>query len=565
MRKPGKTPSTAATFLLVALIALVALIGAWWGVEALTPYRLQPQPLRIGMFGLLVAVSLGAGALVARRVVNGAAAANRDPLEGVPEVDPDRLSRLAKAARANEDPMAQSGAPDAEYAEPDDPAAPAVIEAARHRPIVFREAFPPVRGQVLSHYGGVPSAPAGFAWPRFAFEDGERPLTFMMQWDCRELAGQDVTGLLPRDGLLQFYVDLRWQDMDAFRFIHVPGDPSGWQPIEPPADLPPLYGDQTAWMVRHCSRHLPAGEQACPVLLPRWPFTPLAFDYPVESEEDWFWSENSSAERLIQLQNSLGDPPVGYHPGKTYQDGPRPFPAFPHDWAAVRIACATVLDTLTKPLGRLPDSIGKLDDAAREARIAEIKAEAAELYTFAAGHPLGGKVPADLSDQIWEWLAPLNGLYFASQLAKESANTSLGLGSDAAGAIPAELLDAVWSGHALGLAYMRDEYAHEYLKRCGDGVERSEAERRYAEEKAAGTLPQTRQIHAPTPNHMFGPPAFVQGDVEPFIADHLLLLEFSSRSAIGIELGDGVIQYLIRPADLKAGRFDRVQVVASAY
>lgn len=47
--------------------------------------------------------------------------------------------------------------------------------------------------------------------------------------------------------------------------------------------------------------------------------------------------------------------------------------------------------------------------------------------------------------------------------------------------------------------------------------------------------------------------------------DHLTLLEMTTSSEIHFELGDGVIQCLIRPEDLKARRFDRVVVVASSY
>jgi uncharacterized protein YwqG len=64
---------------------------------------------------------------------------------------------------------------------------------------------------------------------------------------------------------------------------------------------------------------------------------------------------------------------------------------------------------------------------------------------------------------------------------------------------------------------------------------------------------------------MFGPPSYVQGDIEPYVQDWLLLLELSSRKPVGHEFGEGVLQFMIRPADLKERRFDRVKLVASAY
>jgi len=72
-------------------------------------------------------------------------------------------------------------------------------------------------------------------------------------------------------------------------------------------------------------------------------------------------------------------------------------------------------------------------------------------------------------------------------------------------------------------------------------------------------------VFAPTPNRMFGPPTYVQGYVEEYLDEWLLLLELVSRDSIGFGLGDGVIQFMIRPRDLAAGRFDQVEVIASGY
>jgi hypothetical protein len=64
---------------------------------------------------------------------------------------------------------------------------------------------------------------------------------------------------------------------------------------------------------------------------------------------------------------------------------------------------------------------------------------------------------------------------------------------------------------------------------------------------------------------MFGPPSYVQGDVEEYLEQWVLLLELSSRRPIGLEFGEGVLQFLMRPADLREGRFDKAMLVASAY
>jgi uncharacterized protein YwqG len=46
---------------------------------------------------------------------------------------------------------------------------------------------------------------------------------------------------------------------------------------------------------------------------------------------------------------------------------------------------------------------------------------------------------------------------------------------------------------------------------------------------------------------------------------HLLLLELSSNEALGHHFGEGVYQFWITPADLRARRFDKVQLTADAY
>jgi hypothetical protein len=57
----------------------------------------------------------------------------------------------------------------------------------------------------------------------------------------------------------------------------------------------------------------------------------------------------------------------------------------------------------------------------------------------------------------------------------------------------------------------------------------------------------------------------VQGHVEELVEDHLLLLELGSGSGPEHHFGEGVLQYLITPEDLAAGRFDRVKAVLSSY
>lgn len=65
-----------------------------------------------------------------------------------------------------------------------------------------------------TRFGGVPDTPKDFNWPTFetsTFLDNEvkpRPLTFLAQFNCAELAPFDKEGLLPKEGVLSFFYEM---------------------------------------------------------------------------------------------------------------------------------------------------------------------------------------------------------------------------------------------------------------------------------------------------------------------------------------------------------------------
>lgn len=70
-----------------------------------------------------------------------------------------------------------------------------------------------------SHFGGAPDVPDNFIWPVFetdTFDDETvkpRPLSFIAQFNCQELAAYDTEGLLPKTGVLSFFYETysqRW-------------------------------------------------------------------------------------------------------------------------------------------------------------------------------------------------------------------------------------------------------------------------------------------------------------------------------------------------------------------
>lgn len=91
----------------------------------------------------------------------------------------------------------------------------------RHRREMIRlEMGDPDGGGIgATRFGGAPDVPAGFVWPTFetaTYGDDEvkaRPLAFLAQFNCAQLAPLDRDGLLPRAGLLSFFYELdsqRW-------------------------------------------------------------------------------------------------------------------------------------------------------------------------------------------------------------------------------------------------------------------------------------------------------------------------------------------------------------------
>ncbi len=65
----------------------------------------------------------------------------------------------------------------------------------------------------VSRFGGTPDVPQDFEWPYYfgnsVFDDVEkdRPLSFLVQFDCEELSRFDEEGLLPKTGLLSFFYE----------------------------------------------------------------------------------------------------------------------------------------------------------------------------------------------------------------------------------------------------------------------------------------------------------------------------------------------------------------------
>jgi uncharacterized protein YwqG len=88
-----------------------------------------------------------------------------------------------------------------------------------------------------SKLGGRPDLPAGVEWPRL----GDEPLSFIAQFDCRELQRFEAGTLLPPDGVLSFFYDAEQQpwgydprDAGAARVLYHPASAGLSRRTHPP-------------------------------------------------------------------------------------------------------------------------------------------------------------------------------------------------------------------------------------------------------------------------------------------------------------------------------------------
>ena len=162
-----------------------------------------------------------------------------------------------------------------------------------------------------SKFGGAPDVPEGFEWPTW----NEKPLGFLAQINLKEMAGFDVEGLLPKSGLLLFFMSFDEEN--------------------------PIWGyanQREGWQVFYClaqsiqrSQFLASGQSILPAmsLKPKVAWTlPFASEDEIEAcfdeespnycgeDDDWeytdfhdeFCEEHSNFNKIGGWPNTLQDP-----------------------------------------------------------------------------------------------------------------------------------------------------------------------------------------------------------------------------------------------------------------
>ena len=185
--------------------------------------------------------------------------------------------------------------------------------------------FVPAQGKLAvgaSKFGGRPDVPADFIWPVFETDTREddqvkeRPLAFLAQFDCAQLAPLDPEGLLPKEGLLSFFYELesqRWgydpKDAGCARVFWFEGPLA---PAEFPAELEEDFRLPELAAQLSGATDAPDFQDACPAL--EYPWTAndyrifdqarreLGMDYPANRSQLLGWPDIIQNNMTLQCE-----------------------------------------------------------------------------------------------------------------------------------------------------------------------------------------------------------------------------------------------------------------------
>lgn len=413
---------------------------------------------------------------------------------------------------------------------PDPPIHEAIL-ASRRQAILFRQIVPPNHDPAhLSFFGGLPIAPSGFQWPR-----GEsRPYHFIMQVDCSAVPADGRLGIFPGDGILYVFLDLEWGHEDLFRVIWEPGPAQDWAEIALPHDLPHTFS-KLSW-------RWPQSDADWPRLLPKWPFDPVLIeggslpDEPLPDDEEEFdetyaWPGTIDPKQAIPaIEGAVVQSRYWYQRGQPIKDR-RPFAGFPHDWNAVRITTGLIAERMERTVSDARNRrFRELSDEEFASKLADAQLGLHDWTDRALAAAAFDEVPPAERDQFWLWVQEHDWLTWMpmTYAGNLSVEASLSAGPEAAARIPLDVVDYIRSRHALA----------------------SEIE---------------SKVYINIPDRMLAPPTSVQDNLDRYVREFILLLELSSNEGLAHYFAEGVYQFWIRPEDLAARRFDRVELGTTAY
>jgi hypothetical protein len=336
-------------------------------------------------------------------------------------------------------------------------------------------------------------------------------------------------GIFPDQGIVYLFLDLEWGEGNPFRVIYEPGPSQGWAEIGSPSDLPHAFDSKLAW-------RWPQSDTQWPRLLPKWPFDPVLIegaplpDNQEAFDESYVWPGTiNTNEAIPAIEGAVVEYRSWYKAGTPNRD--RPFANFPQDWNTVRITTGLVAKGMKHeiPAARTRH-FRELSDEEFAAKVTEAQDSLSSWSNRASTARAFDSVPETERDEFWSWIQEHEWLtrLVMTDASNLSVEASLSAGPEAAARIPLDVVDYIRSRHALATQTERG-------------------------------------LHIRIPDRMLAAPVDVQADIEERAREFLLLLELSSDEGLAHYFGEGVYQFWIRPDDLAARRFDRVELTTTAY
>lgn len=442
----------------------------------------------------------------------------------------------------------------------------ALLHGTAYESVAFKHQFPP-RFPILgrTYFGGLPTAPADFSWPR---APGGTPFTFMAQVDCSELPDFRLRKFLPGSGVLHFFVN--WEVVDGVleaqswpnHVVFSRGTAGSWCEPRQPDDLPPCYGASNAgyhfpWL-KHSLGTRPYPRAFAKKAMRMGVVRTFANEYPPEldSKSAVRYQEIQEEEQTAELARFFGDPVTAdelpepareYSAKRTVQ---RPTATFPTAWIDIEIVCGLflkeLLETGIKQIERGKDVCGQPwppDPAAVRAAYEDATTESHAWIARSRSAGLMSPVPEADRTAFWSWLEEMNAAsvdigdsrsaWTLNRLIWEAVRTSahicLSASEAASSLVPMEIMGELRMEHSVLVA-------GKWYRRAGR-------------------------------HQMFGAGRNVQGAARYALeVDDILLLQLDTDWAMQWMLGDcGVLQYWISLPDLRAQRFDRVRVTLEGH
>ncbi|WP_449397002.1 DUF1963 domain-containing protein [Devosia riboflavina] len=413
-----------------------------------------------------------------------------------------------------------------------------LVKATEVEAICLAQSVPSDPG-ATSFVGGLPIVSTKFAWPRSVGPSGYAPHSFIAQIDCATLPAFDGRQLLPGDGRLCFFVD--WEIFETGKKRQ--SENSGLvaydqgaiaKEMQAPGDLPQLFGD----FAHHRFPWLKAvGEY--PKTFSKWQLTAHAIrTYADESyvrpdeASDTRYRAVRDALRTKQMLALFGEDIERPRYDKTLRELAPPTGLFPEYWLQMQAffgGYAEVLDTTTKRgirrLSAWPADVDELSQAYKQlhAEVCGLLSEARERRAFSP-------VPPKLREAFIDWCRTKT-----AQIEPVREAQTMDLRS------PYKFNEMMRISHV--------RTAAEIVSRLGtEGILYDTA-----------TIDMVRSLRS-SRHQVLGHANSPHAAARRLGKNKVLLAEFSSESGAW-QWGDmNHLQYWIELNDLKARRFDRVEV-----